>query len=199
MPTHSSTPWLALTALAGALLNETAARATASEPMTVIVGVVRTAVTRTPIANSIVYTNHFTLDTALTDSAGRFTIRVSRFSSLIGARKDGFLEFQFPVLNVNTDTLFADIELRSDPPAQISLVPRIGFLPFLCIVVTGDQLTVTNGCADRNPPAGFAQQIIKHNPWSLYFGPAGDRGGVMLRTRISADHQGSSEMLFVGR
>lgn len=158
-----------------------------SELTTVIVGVIRTAVTRTPIANSIIYID-VANDSTRSDSLGRFTLKVPRLARLLGVRKTGLLEFQYPVLNLTTDTLRVDIEMRADPPASLSYVPNTHFLPFLCIVLDSPaQLSVTNGCGNfSHPLAEYSRQIIKHNPWSLYFGPAGDNGGVLIATRAAA-------------
>jgi len=156
-----------------------------SEPTTVIVGTIRAANTRRPLVNSVVYLDDASNGGARTDSAGRFVMRTSRMASLLGVRREGYLEFQLPVLELTTDTLFADIELRTDPPAPVSN-ERPNFLPTLCILIEAPhQLDVFNSCNfSQLAPPGYTQKIIKHAPWNPYFGPAGDRGGVLLRKRV---------------
>ncbi len=154
------------------------ARHVVPEPRTIITGVVRTAITGEPIAGAAVFVN-WAMDSALTDSAGRFVLRASRGASLFGVRKEGFLEFQYPFLQLPSDTLLTDVELRTDPPVRES-----SRLPFLCIVVDApNRLAVKNSCNISQASTEYTRRIIKHNPWNPYFGPAGDRSGVLLATR----------------
>lgn len=148
-------------------------------------GVVRTAGGSEPIPNATVYTE--ASDTTLTDSAGRFTLRVSRLSSLLGVRKEGFLAFEYPMLRLTTDTLRAEIELRTDPPGRESY-GTARHLFHLCIVVDApDRLVVRNHCGTNSLAwSEYTRRIIKHNPWNPYFGPAGDKGGVQIMTRVIA-------------
>ena len=152
------------------------------EQETVVVGVVRTAVSGEPIPNASVYTN-LASDPVRTDSTGRFVLRTSRGATFMAVGKVGFLAFEYPILQLTTDSLFAEIELRTDPP--VASYVNGHFLPFLCVLRDApDRIKVSNTCgALPHPLSEYKRQIIKHNPWSLYFGPAGDRGGVMLYTR----------------
>src|SRR5215213_14335 len=81
--------------------------AAAPEPTTVVVGTVRAALTREPVAGATVFAE-LAGDSVRTDSAGRFTLRVGRSASLIGFRRADFLSFEFPMLRLTTDTLLAD-------------------------------------------------------------------------------------------
>lgn len=157
------------------------------ESETTIVGVVRAEGTRAPIPNSVVYSDHFTLDTARSDSLGRFVMRVSRLTSLFGARKDGYLEFQYPLLDLRADTVFADVELRRDPAA---LNAQTAQLPsrLLCIAIDSPEFfKVTFGCRPfLHPAREYTQTTTKHAPWNPYFGPAGDARYTVVRIRTGA-------------
>jgi hypothetical protein len=89
-------------------------------------------------------------------------------------------------LRLATDTLTADIELRTSPPGPESYATRVNLM-FLCIVLDApDRMVVRNSCGSFRPQLPeYTRQIIKHNPWNPYFGPAGDGGGVLLATRNS--------------
>ena len=139
------------------------ARSAAVEPMTTIVGVVRNANVGRLLKNVTVRTDD-ARGVAQTDSAGRFVLQTSRQSRFLAFSKQEYLEFQLPVLELTTDTVFVDVELRTDPPMGIASNPR--FLPLLCVVFESPkQLVVTNSCAVTRPaPEGYVQQIIKHNP-----------------------------------
>jgi hypothetical protein len=165
---------------------------THDDETTVIVGVVRTAVTRHPIANTLVFSDHSSTEGVRTDSAGRFVVEVSRRTTLLGVRKTGYQGFQYPVLALTTDTLFADIELRGDPISNESYLAASGNapvrLPLLCVVADAPELlNVTNGCGESlHPAAQYREQIIKQHPGNLYFGPAGDWGVMLRRRTVSA-------------
>lgn len=149
---------------------------------TVIHGRILSAITRQSIAGAIVKADG---DSTFTDATGAYTIRVGRATGWLGIRKEGWLDFQHPLLEVSTDTLYANIELRSDPPSQTSYVGN-GFLPPLCVRMDDpSHLEVTHRCDwPTYPEAEYVRRTIKHNPWSPYFGRAGDRGGIMLATKM---------------
>lgn len=175
---------LALSLLTAVTVGWPAVERISDESSTTIVGVVRTEGTGAPIANSVVYSDHFTLDTARSDSLGRFVMRVSRLTSLFGARKDGFLEFQYPLLDLKADTVFADIELRRDPASRNAQNVR-GPSRMLCIAIDAPELfKVTFGCRPfLHPASEYTQTVTKHSPWNPYFGQAGDQGYTIVRVR----------------
>lgn len=159
--------------------------ATQTAEYTFVTGVVREAVSRTPLAGAVVQFS--TGDSTMTDSAGRFVVRVARGADWLGVRSAGHLDFQFPLLQLGNDSARFDIELRTNPPSAASYATG-GILPYLCVVVEADRLDVTNSCRELPRPDGeYRKRIIKHNPWNPYFGAAGDRGGVLLVTRIGAE------------
>ena len=163
-------------------------RGTEPRPMsaetTVIVGVVRTAAGRAVPGAAV--SVGLAGDTVRSDSTGRFVVRASRESTQLGIRKDGFLAFQYPLMQLSTDSLFAEIELRTDPPG-IESYATWTHLRFLCIIVDApDRLAVRNNCGStRDLTPKYTWRFIKHNPWNPYFGPVGDGGGVLLATRAS--------------
>lgn len=165
----------------------TDARTSAIEPMTTIVGVVRNVNSGSPLKNAAVRTNDSTV-VAYTDSAGRFILETSRKSTLLAVSKDKYLEFRFPLLELTTDTLVANIELRTDPPTLLVVGSRPGYVPTLCIVQESPkELAVTNTCElTLNAPPGYTQKGYKHHPGKagVYFGPAGDDGGILVRKRL---------------
>src|SRR4051812_32172267 len=132
----------------------------ATPETTVIRGRVLTAVERSPIVGAII---RVAGDSAITDSAGAYELRANRASTWLGVRKDGFLDFEHPLLKLTTDTLTAVIELRSDPPSTESYAaPR--FLPFLCVRADdAAHLDVTNSCQwPTFAGTAYVRRIIKH-------------------------------------
>ena len=148
---------------------------------TVIRGRVVTAIARQPVAAAIVKAGN---DSVFTDAEGRYELRVDRSTTWFGIRKDGWLDFQYPLMDLSTDTLFANVELRSDPPSAESYLGA-PVLPYLCVRMDDPaHLDVANSCQwPTYPQHEYSRRIIKHNPWNPYFGRAGDRGGVMLALR----------------
>lgn len=157
--------------------------------VTEISGVVRNAATKQPVAEATVFANP-PMQTARTDRDGRFVLRTSREASLLGVEKTGFLTFQYPLLRLTTETLVAEIELRTDPPGRESFATWSNLF-FLCLIIDApDRLAVRNSCgAVPLHPAEYTRRIVKHNPWNPYFGPAGDGGGILIATRIAAAAQ----------
>lgn len=168
---------------------------------TVLTGTVRQAKSLAPIAGAEVlgevavvardsvgsYRLH--LPSVTTDSNGRFALRVPRETSLLEVRRTGFFGFQFPLLVLSGDTLHVDVELRPDP-----LTPDLyhangrGYLPFLCVIVDDveSRFQVLHSCLRSSyDSAAFKWRGYKHNPWSPYFGAAGDWSGVMVATRAA--------------
>jgi hypothetical protein len=154
---------------------------------TVIVGFVRKAGTWEPVTGAALYTS-LGSEAARTDSVGYFTFRTARTAGLLGVGKDGFLAFEYPLLQLVTDTLRVEIELRTDPPGSESYATA-AHLRYLCVVVDApNRLAVRNTCETLSHPASeYTRRIIKHNPWSPYFGPAVDKAGVLILTRAAAD------------
>lgn len=155
------------------------------DPTTIVVGTVRSAISHHPIQNAELYFDPSAVSAVRTDSSGRFVVKMSRLAAMLGVRKEGSLEVIYPLLNLTSDTLFADIELRSDPP-QLS-IGKTGraVLPVLCFVDDSRSRSLAIAkCESLLAPAGFAQRIIKHNPWNPYFGPAAERSGALVRWRL---------------
>jgi hypothetical protein len=149
---------------------------------TVVRGRIVSAIAREPIAGVVVKVGS---DSTFTDQTGAYALRASRASDWLGVRKAGWLDFQLPLLELSSDTLYANVELRSDPPSAASYLGQPA-LPYLCVRMDdGAHLDVTNSCQwETHPEAEYVRKIIKHNPWSPYFGRAGDHGGIMLATRL---------------
>lgn len=167
---------------------------------TILSGTIRTATSRAPIAGAVVagevavaardsvgsYKLH--LPSVVTDSTGRFTLRLPRTTSRLEVSRPGFLDFQYPLLALSVDTLVTDIELRPDPvPPELYVTAGRGYLPFLCVIVdnSAKRFDVLHSCQrSAYDSTLYSRQGYKHNPWSPYFGAAGDRGGVFVYTRI---------------
>jgi carboxypeptidase family protein len=185
--------FLALLALANAT------RPARAQEITIITGTVRVAKSRAPIAGAAVlgevavaardsvgsYTLH--LPGATTDSSGQFTLRLPRNTSTFEVRRNGFLDFRFPLLKLVVDTLRMDIEMRSDPlTPDLYVVGGRGYLPFLCVIVDDfeSRFDVLHSCLRSSYDASrWTLRGYKHNPESPYFGTAGDWGGVLVATR----------------
>ena len=169
------TRWL----LAGILAVVVAGESRVAEK-TVVRGRIVSAVEGRPVAGAKVISPY---DSVLTDETGAYEMRVNRGESWLVVEKAGFLDFQYPLLVLATDTLVANVELRTDPPSPASYVGG-GFLPLLCIRMDDPgRLDVTHSCQwPTRPKEAYYTRIIKHNPWNPYFGRAGDRGGVLIAT-----------------
>lgn len=168
------------------------AGAQVGQPTAVILGTVRAAVTRTPVAGASIQAGPGS-DAIKSDSAGRFVLHVPRTASLLRFQRSGYLDFQYPLLRLTRDTLVADVELRADPPTSASYAPN-GALPFLCVVLDApDRMTVSNGCypdSFPHPASEYKRQGFKYNPDANpdgpYFGKAFENGGVLVYTRVAA-------------
>ena len=143
----------------------------AQESSTVIVGRIRSAVAASPVAGATVRVGPW-LDSALTDSAGRFTIRVPRATDAVWFYRRGFLDFRFPFLALTADTLVAEVELRPDPlpPAMFD---RNGRIRMVCARFLESRRLEVDSCDWRiDPPAGTQRRMYKPNPFVPYFGTA---------------------------
>ena len=161
----------------------TSGTARGQEPTTIIVGTVRTAVTQAPLANAKVMIG-IDGDSARTDVLGRFRLVAPRWTSVVSFEHIGYLGFRYPLLQLTTDTLVADVELRTDPPNSISY-SRDGYLPFVCVrIPASNRFSVLNKCdLAAYADSAYSRQIFKHNPWSPYFGRSVDGCGVVVFTR----------------
>jgi hypothetical protein len=93
-------------------------------------GIVREALSGKPLGDVRITVGDVT---ATTDSNGRFALSVAVGPSRLVLQREGYLDFQYPLFNVRSDELTAEIELRTDP-----LMPQMyasnGGIPFLCVV-----------------------------------------------------------------
>jgi hypothetical protein len=151
-----------------------------SKSTTVVSGLIREAVRGKPIAGVLVEVGG---TTTTSDNEGRFAMVVSNTSSSLIVRREGYLEFQYPILKLRGDSLTAEIDLRPNPLTSELYTSRNGRLPFLCILDDGHRLRVLHGGYSRRDLPEYETRIIKHNPWSPYFGEAADRSGVLLAIR----------------
>jgi hypothetical protein len=172
----------------GLVLTLALTRASAAPDSTVISGLIVASASQAPLVGATVHVG--SADSTITDSLGRFVLRVPRSAASLHVGMAGYRAFQFPLLQLSADSLAATIELRRDPPTTSYIR---GHLPLLCVIFEpAVRLSVTNAC-DASAFSGdrFERRIIKHNPWSLYFGPAGDDSGVLLFTARSAPPRAS--------
>jgi hypothetical protein len=151
----------------------------ASSSDVVVEGIIREAVSGTPLRDVSV-TIRFA--TVVSDSNGRFVLRTPT-GQLLAVSREGYLDFQYPLLNLRRDSVTMEIELRTNPMSP-QMYTRNGFVPPLCVIDDDDQLKVFHTCS-RDSLASYRTRIVKHNPWSPYFGEAGDRGGIMIATRTT--------------
>jgi len=176
-----------------------ATRPARAQEITVITGTVRVAKSRAPIAGAEVlgevavaakdsvgsYTLY--LPGATTDSSGHFTLRLPRHTSTLEVRRSGFLDFQFPLLKLASDTLRMDIEMRTDPLSpDLYVGAGRGYLPFLCVIVDDfdARFDVLHSCLRSSYDSSkWTFRGYKHNPESPYFGAVGDWGGILVATR----------------
>ena len=149
---------------------------------TVIHGVARAAVSRVALSEVTVTAGPVA---TRSDSTGKFSLIVPRTASSIAFSRTGYQQFEFPLLVLQTDTLHADIEMRSDPPAPTVTPNGSRVMPFLCIVLDSpDRLLVKNACTELPRPLdSFQRRVYQMTPNAISFGDVARIGGVMVLTR----------------
>jgi hypothetical protein len=152
----------------------------------IITGVVRDPATRLPIAGAVVTVNG-DADSAITDAAGRYSIRRPTQTHVsLGVKRIGYLTLAVPMIQLGADTLHFDADLHSNPVKLLSAngqaakpLTLIRYSPDTLVLGIGDSVFYRGGKMPADSTIESVEVIKRRTARVVAYGPAGEAGGVI--------------------
>jgi hypothetical protein len=152
----------------------------------IITGVIRDPATRMPIAGAVVTING-DADSAVTDAAGRYSIRRPTQTEVsLGVKHPAYLALMVPMVTLGGDTLHFHADLHSNPVKLWGVrneiakpVSLIRLSPDSLIAAIGDSAFYRNGRLADSSDIDWIEVIKRRSAKIVAYGPAGQAGGII--------------------